>query len=185
VTSQASGEADVFDALYRDYLALNRYLVHQGEPSLSSVVETNLTKSLLLAAASYLEHRVQGIIKSLYTSNETGEEPENHPRVHFIQKKAISRQYHTYFNWEETRTSSFFAMFGPDVKKHASERIKADPRLDEGARAFLSLGESRNRLVHQNFAAFTVDSTPSEISDRFQAARYFLEKIPSILNLEP
>jgi hypothetical protein len=48
-------------------------------------------------------------------------------------------------------------------------------------RAFLELGNERNRLVHQNYATFPMEKTLDEIYALYQNAVMFVDALPSAL----
>ncbi len=55
------------------------------------------------------------------------------------------------------------------------ERHNEISLLEEGCRSFLSLGRTRNQLVHENFANANVDNTLQEIVDLYRKALDFVE----------
>jgi hypothetical protein len=46
----------------------------------------------------------------------------------FVRNKAISRQYHTWFRWEDNNANYFFGLFGTDFRIEMSKRVKESPR---------------------------------------------------------
>ena len=59
--------------------------------------------------------------------------------------------------------------------------IKKDKSLDESIKAFIKLGNSRNELVHENFASYALQSTASEIFSEYQQAKSFIIILPKKL----
>lgn len=173
-----SSELDVVDALKREHDALRGYL-QEAEPSLASSAESSFAKTLVLAGASYLEHSVQQCIIALYRDVA----PEEGPVVQFVSNKAIARQYHTFFEWNAGNANSFFAMFGGKLRTAVKELVQKEPDLDTSIRAFLELGGVRNQLVHQNYAAFTLEKTGDEVYALFTEARKFVVRLPELLRL--
>src|SRR5690242_3142784 len=102
----------VVDALYNEYKDVNEYLGKANEISFQISVQNNYKKNLLLAAASYFEHE---ITESLTTYCEEVSNPSL-IILSFVKQKAIKRQYHTYFDWEDEKkgANKFFAMFGTE-----------------------------------------------------------------------
>ncbi len=102
--------------------------------------------------------------------------------ISIIKTKAIKRQYHTYFDWEKsTNANSFFSLFGEDFKNKMAKQVKETPKLETAIRAFLQLGQERNKLVHQNFAEIVLDKTADEIYKLYQTALLFVDIIKSEL----
>jgi len=98
----------------------------------------------------------------------------------FVRNKAIARQYHTLFQWNAKNANSFFGLFGDDFKVRMKQRVAADTDLDEAIRAFLELGEQRNRLVHQDYATFSLEKTSEEIFELYRTASRFVEELPEL-----
>ena len=61
------------------------------------------------------------------------------------------------------------------------QKIKNDNELAASIRAFLELGNDRNRLVHQDFASFPLEKTSNEIYDLFRKAMIFVDAFPTSL----
>ncbi len=150
-----------------------------NEPSLAIGVSAVLTKSLVLAAASEIEVDFQDHLIAYFdevTSSAT-------PAVEFVTKKAVKRQFHTYFDWEGSSANQFFGLFGTDFKARASAALQADVSLADSMRAFLRLGALRNSVVHQNFGAFSLGETADEVFDLYVRARRFCDGLPALLRL--
>lgn len=60
-------------------------------------------------------------------------------------------------------------------------RIKGDEELKESMQAFLEIGNERNKLVHQNYAAFPMEKTLEEIYKLYQCAFKFVEHFSQAL----
>jgi hypothetical protein len=154
---------------------LTNHLQEASEPSLQNSVDDNYRKALVIAAASYYEMRVRELIITLVHDRTAGDEL----LVAFVKQKAIERQYHTFFNWEQRSGGQFFGMFGPGFKDHMKNVLKAEGDLASSVGAFIELGELRNRLVHQDFASFPLDKTADEIFALYETARLFVETLQS------
>jgi hypothetical protein len=165
--------------LYDDHRLLVQYLNERDEPSFVSAVEGTLPKVLLLASASHLEHRVQEVLVD-YFRTVTG---ECSGAVAFVHNKAVSRQYHTYFDWDRRNANKFFALFGTDFRQDMERRCKDDATLITAIQAFMEVGSLRNQLVHQNYAAFTLEKTAQEVWDLYIRALDFVELLPDLLPL--
>ena len=95
----------------------------------------------------------------------------------FVKNKAISRRSHTWFKWEDRNANQFFGLFGSEFKKMMSERIKASDDLGVSIRAFLEVGNERNKLVHQDFASFPLEKTLDEIYALYRQALLFVDDL--------
>lgn len=167
----------VVDRLHEDFTGLLEVLDEAGEVSLRAVADENSRKSLLLAAASYFERRMTETVLS-FVEDATN---RNVLVTALVRNKAVSRQYHTWFQWDKNNANSFFGLFGSDFRDFMKQRIKDDDQLDDSVRAFLELGGERNRLVHEDFGAFTLEKTTEEIHALYRRALHFVEAVPGAL----
>lgn len=167
----------VVDVLHEDFSALLSVLDEADEVSLRAVADDNFRKSLLLAAASYFERRMTDAVLSFV------EDAANRNRLvtALVRNKAISRQYHTWFQWDGGNANSFFGLFGSGFRDFMKSRIGEDDDLDDAVRAFLEIGRERNRLVHQDFGAFPLEKTTEEIHALYRRALRFVEAVPGAL----
>lgn len=99
----------------------------------------------------------------------------------FVRNKAIARQYHTWFNWDENNANHFFALFGSEFRTTMSDRVKESDDLRVAVRAFLEFGNDRNRSVHQDYATFPLEKTLEEICSLYRKALPFVEQLPAAL----
>jgi hypothetical protein len=166
----------VVDRLYREYRELLACLDAAGEPSLRSAAEETFTKSLLLAAASYFEYRVCGHIVQFVSEYSHSDMVSN-----LVRTKAISRQYHTFFNWEGANANTFFSLFGTEFRSYMDRRVAADEYLRSAIRSFIELGGERNRLVHQDFGSYSLEKTAEEIYAAYTQGLLFVEALPDCL----
>ncbi|MCH9012708.1 MAG: hypothetical protein IIA68_06575 [Proteobacteria bacterium] len=167
----------VVDRLQSEFSGLISVLDEAGEISLKSTADDNLRKALLLATTSYFEHRMTDAVLSFVSHITNG-----HVLItSFVRNKAISRQYHTWFNWDKKNANSFFGLFGIDFREFMKEKIKNDDELEVSIQAFLELGNDRNRLVHQNFGSFSLEKTSDEIYAQYQKAMKFIDAFPGAL----
>jgi hypothetical protein len=165
------------DALHDEFTALIALLDTQGEPSLRNSVEENFRKSLLLAAASYFEFKM---VLSVMTFAEeiTGAEGM---LTEFIRVKGVDRQYHTWFSWKENNATNFFGLFGNKFKSFMKEKIRKDGQLESAILSFMEIGRDRNRLVHENFASFSLEKTSDDIYAAYKNGLRFVEQMPVLL----
>lgn len=153
-----------------DYNELKNQLLEHAELSLITSVETNFKKTFLLSCASYHECQIQEALSVFLKENSQDE------RVSvFASNIGIQRQYHTYFKWTESNVNNFLGLFGDDFKRSVSSEIKEDQDLVKCMRAFLSLGDERNTMVHENFLAYNLEKTFEEIVSLNVLADRFVE----------
>ena len=167
----------VVDRLHRDFAGLLAVLDEAGEVSLRSVADENFRKSLVLAAASYFERRMMEAVLT-FVEDATN---RNALVAALVRNKAVSRQYHTWFEWKGNNANSFFGLFGNDFRDFMKARIRGDGDLDDSVRAFLELGRERNRLVHQDFGAVPLEKTTEEIHALYRRATLFVASVPAAL----
>ncbi len=170
-------DATAVDRLYEEATAVINAL--QGIPtvSLQVIAGDHLRKALLLAAASYFEHRVCGCVLDFVRERSAGSAlVEN-----FVRNKAIARQYHTWFKWDDNNANQFYGLFGSEFRSEMSNRVRGSDDLRAGVGAFLELGNERNRLVHQDYATFPLDKTLDEIYALYRSALTFIEHLPGAL----
>lgn len=163
-------DATPVDRLYEESSSVIKAL-GDGQPSLVIAAGDNFRKALVLAAASYFEFRVSKCVMDFVYEYANG----NVMVVSFVKNKAIARQYHTWFNWSDSNANQFFGLFGSPFKQMMGERIRASNDLRASIRAFLEIGNERNKLVHQDFASFSLEKTLEEIYTLYQQALLFVD----------
>lgn len=170
------------DILNEEYKSIVGFLDDSIQPSLSSDVNKYFKKVIALSSASYFEHKIQEILVEFVTR----ESNSNSMVINIFKKKAITMQYHTYFEWGEKdnpdkpgkNANKFFSLFGDDFKKQVEDEIKKSAELETSMKAFLEVGHLRNILVHSNFAAYNLDNkTTKDIFDLYKTGIKFVEFI--------
>ncbi len=167
----------VVDQLHESFARLLSVLDDAGEVSLRTVADETFRKSLLLIAASYFERRMTESVLS-FVEDVTN---RNVPVTALVRNKVVSRQYHTWFQWEGANANSFFGLFGNDFRDFMKRKVRDDDQLDDSVRAFLELGRERNRLVHQDFGVLPLEKTTEEIHELYSRAMHFVETVPGAL----
>lgn len=167
----------IIDTLYTEHVGLVNHLLEAGELSLLNNVDAGFRKALLLSAASYFEVQVRDSLLAFMHEKTAG----NEVAVAFVKNKAIERQYHSYFNWSDKNANQFFGMFGPAFKARMELLVQSNQELDAAIKAFLELGNLRNRLVHRDYATFPMDKTVDEIYKLYKSALGFVEALPASL----
>ena len=164
-------------SLYDQYCELIHFLRSNEEISFELYVNDTCKKALLLSAASYFESVITMTIHKFVSSK-----AHNNPEIiAFVDNKALKRQYHTFFDWDGNNANRFFGLFGAEFSQRAREEIKAK-KLEESEAAFLSIGQERNRLVHQNYIEVQINATFEEIYIKYEKACHFVELITQLLS---
>jgi hypothetical protein len=171
----------VVDILYEEYESFDEYFKINNEISFQIAMENHLKKGLLLSAASYFETKITNELIS-FTSEVTG---SNELLCSFLKNKAIGRQYHTFFRWDEANgANNFFGLLGDSFKVYMKKNIKENLKLSNSIDAFLSLGDERNRLVHLNYGTYNIQKTIAEIYTLYNDASYFVNLFSACLRLQ-
>lgn len=161
----------VIDAMYKQFNELISFLDDAREISMRSLADNTFKKTLALSAASFFEDQIRGILLEFVEEKASGDEMIKN----FVKNKAISRQYHTFFDWRGKNANKFFSLFGDEFKQRMSKKIKSDGDLDNSVRAFLDIGNTRNELAHLNFASIELDKTADEVYNQFKTAMIFIQ----------
>jgi len=159
----------IIDSLYKRNKDIIEYFQKNDELSLETDSTIFFRKYLILAAASYFEKRICDIIK-LFVDKSSN----SNLISEFVSNKAISRQYHTYFDWDRNNVNTFWGLFGQDFKNHCNNKIKLNEEYQKQMKAFLEIGRIRNELVHMNFASYNLEKTLSEYYDLYKLANDFI-----------
>ena len=162
---------DIIKRMMEEHLELVDYLRSKGDTSLQIRAQATFAKTLLLSAASYFEDRMTNGIEQVFRDGTDGSDA----LVSFVLKTAIERRYHQWFDWKKNNANQFFSKFGDDFREFMQNKISSNKNLDESIKAFLELGNLRNRLVHKNFARFSIDKTAEEVFESYQKADEFVE----------
>jgi len=169
------------DTLYEEYMALDGFLKERNEPSLKILAESNFKKNLILSIASYFEFVIcNELVEYCFEISKPS------PIVgSLVKNKAISRQYHTLFKWDDKNgANQFFGLLGDEFKRYMKELLRLDNLMTKGVEAFLEIGNERNRLVHQNFASYNIEKTIFEIYESYTDALYFTGRIKDLLSMK-
>jgi hypothetical protein len=161
------------DRIHREFTELIAFLADRGEISLRSAADDSFRKVLTISAASYFEHALTGVVMEFVEETASADAL----LTSLVRNRVISRQYHTWFTWDGKNVNQFFGMFGEEFKAHMTKLVRESPNLDRAIKAFLELGEGRNLLAHQNFAAFAMQKTSDEIFKLYQDAMPFIESV--------
>jgi hypothetical protein len=171
------GTLSIIDTLYEEHKLVLSFLDQHQEISLRNIADDRFKKILVLASASYFEFVIQNIILEFVSRKSAAHAAV----VAIVQAKAIARQYHTYFDWEDKNANRFFAMFGSSFSDTCKEEVKNTSVLDDAVRAFLEIGKTRNVLVHQNAGSYFLEKTAEEIHQLHSKAIVFVDFISAQL----
>ena len=167
----------VVDKLYGEYQAIVQMMGQYGAVSFQNTLNENFRKTLLLSAASHFEFRVTSDVVSFCEEIAGG----NSLVPSLVKNKAVSRQYHTWFDWRANNANAFFNMFGEDFAAHMIALVKGDQNLANSISNFLEIGRERNRLVHQDYGSFFLEKTAEEIFASYASAMVFVDFFPKVL----
>lgn len=163
---------DPIQNFIKDYTELKEFLFVQGQISMANEVDDHFRKVLLLSSASFFETEIQNIIVD-FVSNHSNDSKV----VQFLKNKAIMRQYHTYFNWKDKNANSFFGLFGDEFKCKITQEMNGNDDLKDKMKAFMELGNERNKMVHENFLSYNLQKTFDEIVSMYEKSKEFVEYI--------
>lgn len=167
----------VVDRLYGEYSAIVSMMDQYNAVSFRNTLNENFRKTLLLSAASHFEFRVTSDVVSFCAEVAGG-----NPMIpSLVRNKAVSRQYHTWFDWKLSNANAFFNMFGEDFRSHMVDLVKSDQNMAKSIADFLEIGRERNRLVHQDYGSFFLEKTAEEIFGLYVSAMVFVDFVPKAL----
>ena len=161
----------IIEKLHTDNKNLSQYLLERGEISFQTQLDDNFKKVLLLSAASNLEHQITEIITE-FAKKASG---NCSSLVSFIKNKAISRQFHTYFNWERNNANQFFGLFGTELSEQMKNDVSSQNDLEKSVKAFLEIGDLRNTMVHEDFVSFNFNKTAEEVFQLYVNSQSFVK----------
>lgn len=164
----------IVDDMHEKFRGISVALM-DADATLCIYAEEYFRKSLLLAAASYFEVQLKQSVR------EFSEEVlpfDGHPLAELINNRVIERQYHTWFDWKARNANTFFRPFGKNFKNYAEDVVMSDEKIERSIQNFLEIGIERNRLVHENFAGFSLEKTSEEIYGLYRGAKEFVDWVP-------
>lgn len=167
----------IVDRLHGEFSEILEFLREGLEISLHNVADDNLKKTLLIASASYYEQRLTEEVNR-FVEEVTA---KDHVLAHLVKNKAVSRQYHSWFDWEKSNANKFFSLFGTDFRNCMEREVKNDNDLKSSIQAFLEIGLARNRLVHQNFGSYSLEKNSEDVYELHKTAMRFVEWFPSAI----
>lgn len=158
------------EEIYSQQSEILHYLTEASEVSFVVTLDDQLKKFFVLSSASYFEVAVTQMMVDFFVRKSEGK-----AIVSFLENKALKRQYHTLFNWEDAKNcNTFFGLFGSEFKDEITKIIQSNEDLSTGMRDFLEIGRLRNHLIHKNIATQFVDKTAAELYTKYQSATLFI-----------
>jgi hypothetical protein len=167
------------DRLYQESVAA---LAALPADAISLHVSTSdiFRKALLIGAASYFEMELARVVTE-YVHEASG----GASRItSLVKAKAIERQFHTWFDWNNRSAGKFFAMFGEDFKALMTDELKRRADLKAAVAAFIEVCAERNPLAHGDFASYPMEKTMDEVYARYKAGIPFLDAVAQHLRRE-
>lgn len=155
---------EYIERIYKDNKEILDFLESNNEISFRSDLDSKLKKIILLSSASYYEKLVTSLLED-FAAKVTR---NNVKLISFVKCKGISRQYHTLFDWKAANINSFLGLFGDDFKVEMKKEINDNEELKSSVQSFLLIGSERNKLVHIDFATFSLDYTSDEIYKHYK-----------------
>ena len=172
--------------LHEDFKRLHNILwdkehIERYGTALAGFVDVQYKKVLLLAAVSRFEQDMTDAISQLLQD----ELVNDHPLEVFVRNAAIDRKFYSWFTWTEDNEKGvhrFFSLFGKKFGKYARDRLNSNDCLKRSAGCFIRLGNLRNKLVHRDFAVYSMEETSAkDIYDRYHEAKEFVAWVPDVL----
>jgi len=168
-------EDTIIDELFRSNKELITYLDQEKQLTFYINEKNNFSKILVLSIGSYFEYTLCELVIELARKGSCKQV------CHLVRNKAVTRQYHTYFDWEKENANKFFSLFGDDFKRTCLTEIGKDKDLEEAIKAFMKLGSERNKLIHMNLAAYVLDNTLEDYYDLYKKSLKFIDFVRSKL----
>lgn len=162
---------DLIEQNILEYKELEKYLTEKSELTFLVSIQIFALKSILLSIASLYETE---IIKVIHEILETS---KSEILYHFINRKALERQYFQLFDWDGNNANKFYSYFGKDFLEYAKKCTREDDEINESTKNFIELGGMRNQLVHVNYLTFSLAWTIEDIEEKYIKSK----KYPQIL----
>lgn len=168
---------ELIEHIYQRQTQMRQFFIDHGEPTFAAEIQISGPKTLIFATASAFESEIVEHVRNFVLAGTRG----NSALIGLIESKAISRQYHTWFDWEASNANRFLSLFGADFKAYAQPSLSNDP-MKESVTSFLRVGNLRNQMVHQNYATFNLDKTLDEARQTCLEAELFVAGLPALLH---
>jgi len=157
------------ERFYSEILSIKEILNNTSMPSDVVAFEAMAAKSLVLATGSYFEKAVRDL---LITHIETMSSSVT--LLSFLDKQALSRRFHTMFDWDRENINKFIRLFGKEFQEFVEPHLKKE-KISSSIKEFIFICRMRNELVHNNFSEFPIEITFDEVKQKFDIALPLLE----------
>lgn len=167
----------MIDELYKDAKEAIDKLDKPEDISLKLSMQQFLSKALLLSVASHFEMRLKKIVIDFANEKSHGSPSINS----LISKKAVERQFHTWFDWKTSSVTPFFSLFGAEFREVMREKILTSEELKDSISSFMETCGERNNIIHQDFISYEFKKTLDEVYKSYQNSMLFLETLKAEL----
>jgi len=168
------------EELKRQYEDIVAILKESGRLDLWIAANESYAKSLLMSAASYFEHEVIEILRAYFSHHSSG----NVRLDSFVWKMALNRKFYSLFDFGANNVNGFFSLFGEEVK-NSWRKYSDENNLGDAIKDFLSICNDRNKIVHQNYAAYQLEDSFDKLFPRYENACKFLEALKEMFKVHP
>lgn len=153
-----------------DFLDSKIFLEQNFKVSEKNSLEVLQTKVSILTLGTYIENRTyQVILEFLNKNNEV-------LLQEFLNNQALSRKFHTMFDFKSNNLNNFFRLFGNDFSDFMKNKVKTDDEFKDSISAFLNICIKRNVLAHENFYLTSIDLTLDEVYSKAEKIELFFKK---------
>jgi hypothetical protein len=165
------------DRYYKDNLALLEFLESKGELSHKLWAEASMAKVIIIAGAGALEVEMCAIVRRFVSSIK----PNDPLVMAIVERKAITRQYHTWFSWPDRNAGPFYSLFGSDFSKAARLHARQEAEFERRESSFLSIGQERNEIAHGAFCSVQCSLSHREAYEKFLQAKLYCSDVERLL----
>jgi len=167
---------NIVDAFYSKYEELLTHLQANKEVSLLVWAQEYFRRILVLIMANHLESEIKATLIE-FSKQKSGSE-----LISSFMEKSMNRQYNAYFDWDKNNVNKFFSFFGDTFKQDANKDVQSNDDLEEGIKAFLEIGNTRNTLAHERLHLADIgNKTAEEFYIAFKKAMVFVEYLKTKL----
>lgn len=135
--------------------------------------EESATKTLIIAAAGEHEKQITRILKNMSIVHKAPDFIGD-----FISTQALKRRYHSLFDWNGRKITSFAGLFGSEKRIEILAECQDKPCVDD----FFYIGSERNRIVHNGLASESIDITFNNVRKKYYSSLEFLEILKKTLH---
>jgi len=186
----------LYEANKEDMYILNKSL--EKNPELTSFIQTHTDlylKVFTIICFNAFEKRITTILPLILSGEINNSENieiksdfnEKDYMSSFLKKNSFQMKFHTLFDWNAGNVNKLLGMFEKDVKDEIREGIRKSDEIKEGEKSFISIGVSRNKLVHNGIYEekthfIDLEYVYSEYNKALTFVTFLLNKINEILH---